>query len=755
MARRYWISNGGNWNDTAHWSTSSGGSSGAAVPTSSDDVFFDSNSFSLASQTVTVNVNAVCLNMSWSGVTNTPTLHLAGFGTRIFDIYGSLTFVSGMALTSQSTSNDYTFQATTVGQTLTFGGQTIPNILLFRGNGGGWTLQDALTVASNCSVTVGRASLFPTVSLDINGQDVTFTNSTFQMYTGATVTLGSSKFVMIGGSLTKFDIDGGTLNMDSVTLVLANTTAVSGGMLDFALGTVNPGTSTIKLMGTGGTINDLIAGIRNLSGSALTLNTVILDGGSNYLIGDLVFTTLTMNPGSGLLLQPSQTITTTTLMAQGNSTDGIVIDTDGAGTATISATTAITEYITVSDNTATGTASPFNNIGGTDEGGTTGWTFTTPPHGNTALGSEAGYSNISGSGNVFLGYRAGYSELGSNKLYISNSSTATPLILGDFDADTLTFAAAVTATNFISTVATGTQPYATTSTTLNTNLNADMVDSVHVATLTDARLLRYESTGTQIENSTVTETAGALGGITTISMSGQLTNTLAIGTAPFAITSTTKVTNLNVDLLDDQSGAYYLDSANFTGTNWTDLTDAGDTTLHYHAADRVDANQTFTDVTTNDANTTSHGFALKAIAPLSGIRNIIAIDNTETIYKVTALLDSVAPADLAGTATAGTSLIAARRDHVHLGLTSVQLTDLTDGGATTLHSHAGGGYTNLTQFVDQTAWRVFYSDSLGDVTELALGSANTVLTSNGATSAPTWETPTSGSTDFLVVQVFS
>jgi hypothetical protein len=39
---------------------------------------------------------------------------------------------------------------------------------------------------------------------------------------------------------------------------------------------------------------------------------------------------------------------------------------------------------------------------------------------------------------------------------------------------------------------------------------------------------------------------GALTGVTTLSMNNQLTNTLAIGTAPFAITSTTRVSNLNV-----------------------------------------------------------------------------------------------------------------------------------------------------------------------------------------------------------------
>jgi hypothetical protein len=51
------------------------------------------------------------------------------------------------------------------------------------------------------------------------------------------------------------------------------------------------------------------------------------------------------------------------------------------------------------------------------------------------------------------------------------------------------------------------------------------------------------------------------------------------------------------------------------------------------------------------------------------------------------------------------------------------------------------GYTNLTQFVGQTAWRVFYSDASGDVQELALGADGTFLKSNGASVAPTFATP--------------
>lgn len=56
---------------------------------------------------------------------------------------------------------------------------------------------------------------------------------------------------------------------------------------------------------------------------------------------------------------------------------------------------------------------------------------------NIAIGYEAGANNINGSGNIFIGYQAGKNETGSNKLYIDDSCTSTPLIYGDFDADSL------------------------------------------------------------------------------------------------------------------------------------------------------------------------------------------------------------------------------------------------------------------------------------------------------------------------------
>ena len=45
MATRYWITDSGVWEDTASWSTSSGGAGGASVPVAGDTVIFDTGSF--------------------------------------------------------------------------------------------------------------------------------------------------------------------------------------------------------------------------------------------------------------------------------------------------------------------------------------------------------------------------------------------------------------------------------------------------------------------------------------------------------------------------------------------------------------------------------------------------------------------------------------------------------------------------------------------------------------------------------------
>ena len=64
MANRYWVGGTGSWttSSTTNWSASSGGSSGASVPTASDSVFFDQ----VGTYTVTCTGALACLDFTVS-----------------------------------------------------------------------------------------------------------------------------------------------------------------------------------------------------------------------------------------------------------------------------------------------------------------------------------------------------------------------------------------------------------------------------------------------------------------------------------------------------------------------------------------------------------------------------------------------------------------------------------------------------------------------------------------------------------------
>lgn len=80
------------------------------------------------------------------------------------------------------------------------------------------------------------------------------------------------------------------------------------------------------------------------------------------------------------------------------------------------------------------------------------------------------------------------------------------------------------------------------------------------------------------------------------------------------------------------------------------------------------------------------------------------------------------------------------------GLTDEYCLTYEGTGGTMEWQTCGTGFTNLTDFDTQTAWRVFYSDGSGDTTELALGADGTYLKSNGASSAPSFDTPAGSGT---------
>jgi len=102
----YWVGGSGSWSDTAHWSDSSGGAGGHAVPTSTNNVFFDGNSFTVAGQTVAVATAQYSQNVDFTGAGFwTPKLtNSSGSTATNWYVYGSWTWDNGVTFDGTSTS---------------------------------------------------------------------------------------------------------------------------------------------------------------------------------------------------------------------------------------------------------------------------------------------------------------------------------------------------------------------------------------------------------------------------------------------------------------------------------------------------------------------------------------------------------------------------------------------------------------------------------------------------------------------------
>lgn len=327
---RYWVGGAGNWDDTAHWSASSGGVGGASVSASTDDVYFDANSFTAAGQIVTINVTANTKNMNWTGVANNPTLA----GTSPLNITGSLTLVSGMTRTYTGA---ITFSSTSIGNTITLAGKTLDGNVIFAGSGGGWILQDNFNIGTR-TVTLTRGSL------NTNNQSIVC---------GIFNATGSDTRSLILGS-------------SSITCSSSGT-AWNLGTLPNGL-SLNAGTSQITLTATSPTF----------AGGSLIYNNVILNSAGTVTIsGTNTFNNLTRNGTAvttdRLILVSSQTISGT-LTLSGNSVTNRLFVLSSAMDAERSFAAAAVSLVNVD----------FQNIGGMGAASFSG----------TSLGNALGNSNI-------------------------------------------------------------------------------------------------------------------------------------------------------------------------------------------------------------------------------------------------------------------------------------------------------------------------------------------------------------------------
>lgn len=138
MADRYWVGGSGNWSDTAHWSTSSGGSGGESAPNSGDNVFLDANS----TGTLTAS-SSECFGLDCTGHTGTLT--------------GSLTAVGDVTLAGGGTYSglSLSFSLIVGNLSLTCNGKALGNLTV-RGNS-----STIYTLTCADAINVGALSLSP------------------------------------------------------------------------------------------------------------------------------------------------------------------------------------------------------------------------------------------------------------------------------------------------------------------------------------------------------------------------------------------------------------------------------------------------------------------------------------------------------------------------------------------------------------------------------------------------------------------
>jgi hypothetical protein len=267
MADRYWVGGTGTWNTTSttNWSASSGGASGASVPTVADSVFFDQAS----TYTVTMTGALACLDFNVTNGTvtfqngTTPTLNVrGGWSTVAATVWNTTGLITFSALTSVNINTN----AITIRSPVTFSGST-----------GTWTLQSNLTLLSTLTTTHTGGTLALST--------FTLTTGTYNGGTTASRTLnfGTGKIVLNSATTStiwNLTVTGFTLSGTSLVECIGGGTAVTKTISTGALSEAN--SINFSLIDTGGTPtytftagnavrNLIVNGAQTISNVAITI----------------------------------------------------------------------------------------------------------------------------------------------------------------------------------------------------------------------------------------------------------------------------------------------------------------------------------------------------------------------------------------------------------------------------------------------------------------------------------------------------
>lgn len=331
----HWVGGTASWNGTAgsKWSLSAGGAGGEAIPTAIDNVFFDSSS---GSGTVTVAANGMtCANLDFNGFTGTFT---DDGNARNVTVAGTvLRLGSGMTLTSPGGGSSFTLSSTSGAVAVTSNGKTWTWTLSAVSGAGGISLQDNIVSVVNVGCGGGGTDVFQD-----NGHSLTCRH--FATSNSGVVLTRSGAWTITGD-----DVVGGGETYKMVAL---------SGSSDTGSVTINGSSSDTKT----------VAGAKTL--------TLGGSGTGTFILGSFTATTLTVSsPPHAISINHGETVTAGTLNISGTAGNKNSI-TDGS----ISVASGILsfDYLSLTNNIATGGARFFAGNHSDDGGGNTNWIFGSP-----------------------------------------------------------------------------------------------------------------------------------------------------------------------------------------------------------------------------------------------------------------------------------------------------------------------------------------------------------------------------------------
>ncbi len=169
---RYWVNGTGSWDETNHWSETSGGKPGASVPTENDNVIFDNHSFLNNNSVVQIKKQASCKDFRWEVEKPGNTIESSSFlfksvTSAEINIYGSATINNNLK-------NEYYGDIVFKGNNESFVNinSELNSNLIFNNENGNWQFDSELKTSGDIKLISGELDLN-----DINVECNTFIGS--------------------------------------------------------------------------------------------------------------------------------------------------------------------------------------------------------------------------------------------------------------------------------------------------------------------------------------------------------------------------------------------------------------------------------------------------------------------------------------------------------------------------------------------------------------------------------------------------